>query len=219
MLKRKKQINKFKKKNFIFIGFLLILSGLCLVCTKYGYNYMQYRREDKLIDNFYEEQKNAFIDCTSMEDDNVVNKFNYEKNVNLKSDYIAVIKISKIHLEKGICSKESLCNNLNHNIEILNESDYPDKDKGNFILAGHSGSGSIAYFKNLYKLSLGDNISIFYNGMEYRYKVKNIYDIEKTGRADIVRNMDKSTLTLITCRQGTNKQIILVSELVKKIEI
>ena len=85
----------------------------------------------------------------------------------------------------------------------------PDKENGNVILAGHSGSGRTAFFKNLYKLETDDEVSIFY--------VVNQYDIEKTGTANIVRNAEKSTLTLITCRHNTNKQIIYICELVEKV--
>ena len=38
----------------------------------------------------------------------------------------------------------------------------PDKENGNVILAGHSGSGRTAFFKNLYKLETDDEVSIFY---------------------------------------------------------
>ena len=113
--------------------------------------------------------------------------------------------------------RSSYYNNVNRNILVLNESDMPDKDKGNVILAGHSGSGRTAYFKNLHKLERDDEVSIFYNGSEYKYKVVNQYDIEKTGTANIVRNAEKSTLTLITCRHNTNKQIIYICELVEKV--
>ena len=90
----------------------------------------------------------------------------------------------------------------------------PDKEKGNVILAGHSGNGRISFFKNLYKLEINDYVSIFYNGSEYKYKVVNLYEIEKTGKANIVRNVEKSTLTLITCKQNTNKQIVYICELI-----
>ena len=74
-----------------------------------------------------------------------------------------------------------------------------------------------SFFKNLYKLETDDEVSIFYGGSEYKYKVVNQYDIEKTGTANIVRNAEKSTLTLITCRHNTNKQIIYICELVEKV--
>ena len=93
----------------------------------------------------------------------------------------------------------------------------PDKEKGNVILAGHSGNARTSYFKNLYKLENDDVVSIFYNGYEYKYKVVNHYDVEKTGKVNIVRNAEKTTLTLITCRHNTNKQIVYICELVEKI--
>ena len=49
---------------------------------------------------------------------------------------------------------------------------------------------------------------------ELRSKVVNLYEIEKTGKANIVRNVEKSTLTLITCKQNTNKQIVYICELI-----
>ena len=93
----------------------------------------------------------------------------------------------------------------------------PDVENGNFILAGHSGSGYTAFFKNLHKLNNDDLVSVFYGGYEYKYKVVNIYDVEKTGTANIIRNKDKTTLTLITCRHNTNKQIIVICELVERV--
>ena len=41
-----------------------------------------------------------------------------------------------------------------------------------------------------------------------------MYDIEKTGTANIIRNKEKTTLTLITCRHNTNKQIVVICELI-----
>ena len=92
----------------------------------------------------------------------------------------------------------------------------PNISKGNFILAGHSGSGRVAYFRNLNKLTIGDISYIYYGGIKYTYKVNNIYDIEKTGTATITRDLNKTTLTMITCRHNTNKQIVIISELINQ---
>lgn len=45
----------------------------------------------------------------------------------------------------------------------------------------------------------------------------NTYDVEKTGTVEILRNVQKNTLTLITCRHNTNKQIVIICELVERI--
>lgn len=218
MLKRKNKNKdrKVSKSQLIIVGSLLIVVGIGIVSGKYLYNYLQNQNEENLIDTFYEEQKEITND-TKPEETVQEEQPKQEVNQSKKIDYIAVIKIPKIGLEKGLAGKGSYYNNVNRNILILNESDMPDKDKGNVILAGHSGSGRTAFFKNLYKLQTDDEVSIFYDGSEYKYKVVNQYDIEKTGTANIVRNAEKSTLTLITCRHNTNKQIIYICELVEKI--
>ena len=210
-----KEINKkrFKKSQLIIVGSLLVLLGGCVICGKYVYNYFLDRVEDIKIEEFYNEQEN--IDTEVIEE--TTEKVEETKQ-ETKIDYVAVIKIPKIKLEKGLCKKGSYCNNVNQNIQILKESSYPDVANGNFILAGHSGNGRTAYFRNVYKLEKDDEISIIYGGFEYKYKIVNIYDIEKTGTASIVRNREKTTLTLITCRHNTNKQIIVISELVERVE-
>lgn len=218
MLKRKNQIKNKKgsKSRLIIVGSLLIILGIGVIGGKYLYNYLQNKNEEKLIDTFYEEQKEITEDNPpEIPEEKVENET--PQPTKSKIDYFAVIKIPKIGLEKGLAKKGSYYNNVNRNILVVNESDMPDKENGNVILAGHSGSGRTAYFKNLHKLNTDDEVSIFYNGSEYKYKVVNTYDIEKTGTANIVRNAEKSTLTLITCRHGTNKQIIYICELVEKV--
>ena len=218
MLKRKNKIknNKNSKGQLIVVGSLLIILGTLIIGGKYLYNYLETKNEEQLIDTFFEEQKEITEDTTPEVPEEKV-ETEKPQPTKTKIDYFAVIKIPKIGLEKGLANKGSYYNNVNRNILVVKESDMPDKDKGNVILAGHSGSGRTAYFKNLHKLERDDEVSIFYNGNEYKYKVLNQYDIEKTGTANIVRNAEKSTLTLITCRHNTNKQIIYICELVEKV--
>ncbi len=218
MLKRKNKIknNKGSKSQLIVVGSLLIILGTLIIGGKYLYNYLETKNEEQLIDTFFEEQKEITEDTTPEVPEEQV-ETEKPQPTKTKIDYFAVIKIPKIGLEKGLANKDSYYNNVNRNILVVKESDMPDKEKGNVILAGHSGSGRTAYFKNLHKLVRDDEVSIFYNGSEYKYKVVNQYDIEKTGTANIVRNAEKSTLTLITCRHNTNKQIIYICELVEKV--
>jgi len=217
MLRRKKQIKNKKdsKSQLLIVGSLLIILGFGIIGGKYLYNYLQNKNEEKLIDVFYEEQEEIEEDTNTEEQ--VETPTEEKPKSSSKVNYVAVIKIPKIGLEKGLCAKGTYCNNVNRNIQILNESDYPDKEKGNVMLAGHSGNGRVSYFRKLDKLSQDDEVSIFYNGSEYKYKVVNQYDIEKNGTANIVRNAEKSTLTLITCRHNTNKQIVIICELVEKV--
>lgn len=213
MLKRKETNNsKDRKGQLIIVGSFLILIGISVIGGKYLYNYLYDKKEDNKIEEFYEQQEEIKDDIINEETPTEEKKEETKTN---STNYVAVIKIPKIGLEKGLCEKGSYCNNVNRNIQIMKESTYPDIANGNFILAGHSGSGKVAFFKNLYKLSQDDEVSIFYQGKEYKYKVVNIYDIEKTGTANIIRNKEKTTLTLITCRHKTNKQIIVICELIE----
>jgi len=215
MLKLKKENKKTDRKSWLIVSSLLILIGISAIGGKYLYKYYLDRNEDIKVEEFYEKQE----EITETPTDNETTEENKteEKQETNNEEYVAVIKIPKINLEKGLYAKESRLNNVNKNIQIIKESSYPNVEKGNFILAGHSGNAMTSYFRKLDKVSIDDEVSIFYGGVEYKYKVVNIYDIEKTGTANIVRNAEKTTLTLITCRHNTNKQIVVICELVEKI--
>lgn len=209
MIKKEKNKKKFKSQ-FLVIGSLSILVGISII----GYHiYSDYRLkniEDNNIQEFFNEEQNeetiqeeVFVEVENKK----VDETNY--------DYIAVLEIPKINLKRGL-SQDKYYNNVNRNIEILKVSTMPNISKGNFILAGHSGSGRVAYFRNLNKLTIGDISYIYYGGIKYTYKVNNIYDVEKTGTATITRDLNKTTLTMITCRHNTNKQIVIISELINQ---
>jgi len=219
MLKRKEN-NKNGKGQLLIVGSFLIIIGIGLIGGKILNSYLDKKQEQDLINQFYENQEEYVVDVPVMEDEIVEEEIaeqeeKKETSTAPKIDYIAVIKIPKIGLEKGLASKGSYWNNVNRNIEILSESDMPDVDKGNVILAGHSGNSNVSYFKKLNKLVTDDIVSITYGGKEYKYKMVNSYEIEKNGYAHIVRNAEKSTLTLITCKHNTNKQIVVICELVE----
>lgn len=216
MLKKEKNNNKKgKKSQLLIVGSLLILIGVSVIGIKVFFDIRINNLEEKAIVEFYEEQEKADEDLSteSEETESTTDEIKSTNSLN----YIAVLKIPSINLERGLVAKDSYYNNVNQNIKILDESDMPDQENGNVILAAHSGNGRTAFFKNLDKMQINDTVSIFYNGYEYKYRMVNTYDIEKTGTAEITRNAEKSTLTLITCRQNTNKQIVIICELVEKI--
>lgn len=221
MLKRKTKNNNQRKGQLLIVGSFLIIIGIGILGGKLVNNYLDKKQEQDLINNFYEQQEEYVVDVPVMEEElvkeEVVEQEEKKETTTPTINYIAVIKIPKIGLEKGLASKGSYWNNVNRNIEILSESDMPDKENGNVILAGHSGNSGISYFRKLNKLQNDDTVSIVYNGKEYKYKMVNSYEIEKNGYAHIVRNAEKSTLTLITCKHNTNKQIVVICELVEVI--
>ena len=134
------------------------------------------------------------------------NKLNYA--------YIGELFIPKIRLKKGFVSKDSKYNNIEYNVTIANEADYPDVSNGNFILMAHSGNAYISYFDKLYKLQIGDKASVSYNAITYNYVLTNIYTQAKNGMVSIYRNPNKKVLTLITCTHNddTTQSIYIFEE-------
>ena len=221
MLKRKTKNNNQRKGQLLIVGSFLIIIGIGILGGKVVNNYLDKKQEQDLINDFYEQQEEYVVDVPVMEEElveeEVVEQEEKKETTTPTINYVAVIKIPKIGLEKGLASKGSYWNNVNRNIEILSESDMPDVENGNVILASHSGNSGVSYFRKLNKLQNDDTVSIVYNGKEYKYKMVNSYEIEKNGYAHIVRNAEKSTLTLITCKHNTNKQIVVICELVEVI--
>lgn len=122
-----------------------------------------------------------------------------------------VLSIPKINLNQEFYPNDKFKNNVDQGIQVIDGSIMPDKN-GNLILASHSGSSSIAYFKHLDLLNVGDKVYVIYNDMKYSYVISNIYDVEKTGFVEIKRD-NRQTITLITCKKNTNKQTVFIGYL------
>lgn len=140
----------------------------------------------------------------------------YKNNNKNKEEYIGILEIKKIKLKKGFYKLNSNLNNVDKNIMIVSSSNMPDVNKGNLILASHSGNSSVSYFRYLDKLDMEDIASIYYLGNKYDYKLVNYYDVNKNGSVQIIKNNDINTLTLITCKKNTDKQTVFIFELIKE---
>ena len=128
---------------------------------------------------------------------------------------IMILSIPKINVINKIYSKNSIENDIDKNVQLMEESDFPDYMNGNVILGGHSGTGRLAYFKDLNQLVIGDLITLNYNDVDYLYKVVNYYSDDKDGSIVISRDSNKSSLTLFTCMPNDkNNYLVIVGELV-----
>ena len=128
--------------------------------------------------------------------------------------YTGISEIPRINFSKGFYRKESSLNNVKFNIKMLSQSSYPDEDKGNVIIIGHSGNYNNSYFRDLYKLENDDIAIIKYNNKKYTYKIVNIYTDTKDGTVTIYRYETMNCLTLITCtKEDSTKQTIYILEL------
>ena len=201
-------VKKEKNKSWLVIaGFLILLLGISTITYYFISNKQLDNLEDDALKTFYIEEEKINNEVEQPKEPE-----KEEVKEHKKIEYIAVLKIPKINLERGLVDPNSYLNNVDYNIQILKNSAMPDQRFGNVILAAHSGNARISYFRNLDKLDINDNVSISYKGKIYSYKVVNIYDIEKNGKAQIIRNKNVSTLTLVTCRHNTNKQMIVICE-------
>lgn len=206
-----KRINK--KSRVILLGSLLISIGIIIPLSKYFYHHYLDNKNDDMIEVFFED-KDVITEITSTQE-NVDKK--ESKNIQIDYNYIAVLEIPSISLKRGLVDKSSTYNTISRNIQILNESDMPNVVNGNLILASHSGSSYVSFFKNLDKINEEDYVYIYYNNIKYIYKVVSIYEETKDGDITIHRSNDKTTLTMTTCSQSNkDNQLIVISELVDK---
>lgn len=197
------------KKIFLFIGISYIVISVFVSFNIY-YNNLKLKNIEK------EGIENYIIKSTeniSEESEKVIKENIIKKNVN----YYAVLEIPKINLKKGLYEKSSYMNNVNRSVYILKESVFPnEREISNIYLASHSGNSKVSYFKNLYKVNINDYIYLFFNGNKYIYEVYDKYEIDKKGLLHINKT-DKSNITLITCKVGTDKQYVFNAEL-KQVE-
>lgn len=221
-----------KNKILIILMFFIGMTGVILLSYDYVNSKIRLTFETVNLEINGNKQPKK-IEAGSKEEKEIENKDNAENQDNQSinnqasntnqigsgksSLYFGYLQIPKINLTQGLVPLSSKYNNVNKNIQTINPSDYPDVEKGNLILAAHSGSSRIAYFKNLYLLSINDEAYVIYNNEKYVYQIINIYEVPKNGKVAIYRNNDKTTLTLITCtKNNENTQTVYISELIRK---
>jgi LPXTG-site transpeptidase (sortase) family protein len=118
---------------------------------------------------------------------------------------IGKLTITKIGLDNNLYNIKSSHNNIEENVTILKV------DSNIIILAAHSGIGRIAYFNNLNKLTINDEIKLLYQNHNYLYKVISIWEEDKNGYIHINKENNKQ-LVLTTCSPNhSNKQLIINS--------
>ena len=132
----------------------------------------------------------------------------------VENDQIGYLKIDKINLFQPLLKKESVHNNIEENVTILKDSIMPTEKNSIVFLAAHSGSGSIAFFKDLNKLEVGDIIELKYKNQIYHYQINNIWEERKNGYIHVNKTKLKQ-LILTTCSpEKENKQLIINSNII-----
>jgi len=210
----KKNVSKMKCQYKIF-GISFIIIGILLIGV-YQYRISRENKlDDEAVDIYFEKQEEALEDITNEEI--IEEKEESKESSEPLYEYIGVLEIPSINFKRGFLDMNDKNNTVSKNIQVLKDSDYPDVVNGNLIIAGHSGSGRIAFFKNLYKLSKGEESYIYYKNKKYIYKMIESYEVQKTGIVPIKNYSNKTILTLITCSQDEEKQIVFINELIEVI--
>ncbi len=202
-------LNKLSKF-LIFISIILIISSI------FYSSIIENQKEQKMLT--YIKETSSISDEKLIINDNdtdlYVEEDTKEKS---KTNYIAVLEIPSINLKHGLVNSDDNFDSINYAISIDANSTYPDQN-GNFILYAHSGNSRIAYFNDLHKINLSDDLYVYYNGIKYHYKVFDKYNIDKTGKAYVINSNINKYITLITCnQQEKGKQIIIIGKLVKQL--
>lgn len=214
--------NVHTKKAIVFLGVGLFTIGIIFLLNNYfnekidnAYSYMNnlLLSSNEIYD--MQEEVDNLRESTSSFQNSSQEEIQSNETVQQKEEvyvdpyekyYIGTLEIPKINLRKGFTNIESKYNTVSKNIQVVKGSTYPDVEKGNFIIAAHSGTSYLAYFKNLYKLNNGDIAYVIYNGKRYSYRIVNIYEQEKTGKIIIYRDVEKTCLTLVTCTKNSKTQ-------------
>lgn len=177
----------------------------------------------KIYNETYQLKQNIEIEKQSIS--YILNK---QINPNIKDDnqelkqkiieYEIVLEIPKINLKKGILKKEDKNNNIEENVTILQESQYPNED-GNIYLAAHSGNGNKSYFNRLTELTLYDNVFLYYQNTKYIYHLIESREVSKNTQLTI-QTETSNNLILITCSQkDKSKYLILIFNKQKETEL
>ena len=196
-----------EKKPFSLI---IIIFSIALFFSYHIYYHFVNVVNDNLIDNYY--QNEEIIDTS--ENIEVAQKI----NINNKSeDYYGILTIPKINLKTGFYNKDSSKNNVNNSVTLLNESVMPNENGSIIYLAAHSGSGYLAYFKDLEKLTNEDIINVDVFNKKYIYTITDIYELPKNGEIIVNRNINEDYLVLTTCSKNKNMQLVIISKMINKV--
>lgn len=220
------------KRNILYmISIIFISVGIFILC----FNYFQEKKQKAFSDMnllLFESEMASQLQTDEPEDkvdeqietNDEIGESEEEEHIDSTGNtvvatynYIGILEIPKINLKKGFLALGAPYNDINHNVTVINSSNYPDVENGNLILAAHSGNAYISYFKYLYKLGIGDVAYVYYNSVKYTYKIEDIYNVPKTGTVAIRRKSDQTVLTLITCTYNSDtEQTVYIANLINK---
>ena len=201
-----------KRKNKIIIVNLFLIF---IVLTILVFVILDIYKENKIGKSNYDVQ--GVSTSVNNKEENKINenKTNKEKKY-IKEDVpleykgytvISKLEIPKIDLETYVLEKyleETL------NISVVKFYGANPNEIGNFCIAGHNFKNK-NMFKNLKKLSVGDNLFIIDNDIgRVEYEIFDIYKVSPNDVACLLQETNgKREVTLITCTNDSKERIIV----------
>lgn len=196
-----------KRKNKIIIVNLFLIFIVLIILV---FVILDIYKENKIGKSNYEVQ-GVSTNVNKKEE----NKINEEKKY-IKEDVpleykgytvISKLEIPKIDLETYVLEKyleETL------NISVVKFYGANPNEVGNFCIAGHNFKNK-NMFKNLKKLSVGDNLFIIDNDIgRVEYEIFDIYKVSPNDVACLLQETNgKREVTLITCTNDSKERIIV----------
>ena len=137
---------------------------------------------------------------------------NYQTYETKTSPYYGILKIPKIELEQGYFAKENNQNTVEKNIEQISLNCHPEENC-TILLAAHSGNSNISYFKNLVKLTIGDQAYILKDQKLYTYQLKAIDYQQKSGYIVLPKNTYQLVLTTCSKKNSQLQEVYLFQKI------
>lgn len=205
-------IRKIRNNIFTIIGIILILSSFVFLINDILKDRQTETLNIELVEEFFEEEPEE------NKDEQVEEKEEVKTETSSPTyNYIAVLEIPSIGLKRGFVDFGSTYNSVKYNIQVIEHSEMPNVENSNLILAAHNGTSSVSFFNDLDKLKEDSLVYIYYDNVKYIYKINNHYEAKKDGMVEIIRNKNKTAITLITCKKNSDdKHLVYIGYLVDK---
>lgn len=133
----------------------------------------------------------------------------------IKEVPIGHLLINKINLNEDLYKISSPNNNIEKHVTILSPSKSPEEENTTMFIAAHSGTGKLAYFKDLDNLTENDQINLIYKNKTYTYIIKNIWETKKTGTISVPKTTTNQ-LILTTCSPKKDGYQLIIDAHIKK---
>lgn len=132
------------------------------------------------------------------------NQYTVKDTTTETNEIIGTLTIEKIKLEKDLYNLKSPENNVDKNVTILVD------EENLIVIAAHSGTGPLAYFNDLDRLTINDEVDLTLHNNTYIFTVTKIENQTKDGTIELDKQTEKS-LVLTTCnKDDKTKQLVLI---------